>query len=101
MDKYLLAENPMSDNGCMAIIRTVAPIAIFEVIEGRVKCSKWHKYYQFMNSDDELETYTIEVFHYFIPGVTSIEEVGADYVYKQLDDAWHWFKAYIKWFDEN
>ena len=95
MDKHLLAENPMrSQEGGLCIIRTVDPISIWEVIEGHVKSKKtYHKHF---NHNGEF--YTIECFHYFTTNEDGLLDKN---VYKYMDDAWRWFKAYMQWEDDN
>lgn len=101
MDKHLLAENPMSDNGSLAIVRTVQPIAIFEILNG------WYvynagseivkKHYSYVNSDGVKEDYTLKCHHYFS---TDIDTPDVNEIYKFMDDAWHWYMAYLKWEDK-
>ena len=97
MDKHLLSENPMSDNGDLAIVRTVQPISIYQVLEGHHDL-KLSKKYRFVNSDGEVENYTLAVHHYFSTDVDTTDESE---IYKFMDDAWHWYKAYMQWEDKN
>lgn len=98
MDKHLLAENPMrASEGGLAIVRTVQPVAIFEVIEGHQECKDIHKAYSFKNSDGLIEEYTLRAHHYFSTDIDTIEESE---VYKFMDDAWYWYMAYMKWEDK-
>lgn len=97
MDKYLVARNEMSDNGCIAIIRTVQPVSHFEVIPGWKEVNELHKYYTYLNSDGIEEHYTLSVHHYFS---TDIDTVNEKEVFKFMDDAWHWYKAYMTWEDK-
>lgn len=55
------------------------------------------KHYFYKNSDGETEHYTLRCHHYFS---TDIDTVAESKVFKFMDDAWHWFMAYIKWQDE-
>lgn len=98
MDKHLLAENPMSDNGSLAIVRTVQPISIYEVIDGHIPHKGLAKHYTFKNSDGLFEEYTLRIHHYFSTDIDTVEESE---VFKFMDDAWHWYVAYMKWEDKN
>lgn len=96
MDKHLLAENPMRPHeGGLCIIRTVKPIAIFEVHEDHVNTGKYQKHYTFEDED-----FTFSMHHYFVEGILSVEEASIQNMYKHMDDAWYWFKAYMQWEDE-
>jgi hypothetical protein len=98
MDKHLLAENPMSDNGNLAIVRTIQPVSIYEVIVGHHKLKGIHKHYTYVNLDGVPEDYTLRAHHYF---TTDIDTVHESEVFKFMDDAWHWYMAYMKWEDKN
>lgn len=105
MDKHLLAENPMRlEHGGMAIIRTVAPIGIFEVLDGHLffeaeKTEKAYRYYKHFSYFEE--KYTLKL-HYYggfkEPAPTKDETLKM--AAKHMDDAWHWFMSYMKWEDE-
>ena len=98
MDKHLLAENPMrSPEGGLCIVRTVQPIAIYEVVEGWKELNIPHKNYTYRNSDGLEEHYTLAAHHFFS---TDIDTVDESIVFKFMDDAWHWYMAYMKWEDE-
>jgi hypothetical protein len=100
MDKHLLAENPMrAREGGLAIIRTVQPVSIYEVIEGHIEHLSKHqhfKLYTFKNSDGIFEDYTLRLHHYFS---TDIDMTDESEIFKFMDDAWCWFMAYMKWED--
>lgn len=103
MDKHLLAENPMrAPEGGLCIIRTVQPISIYQIEIGWVSFlgekAPLHKIYSYINSDGEKEKYTLRAHHFFS---TDIDTVNEDIVYKFMDDAWYWFKAYLEWEDKN
>lgn len=93
MDKHLLAENLMSGNGNLVIVRTIQPVSIYEVIEGHQNVKGINKHYY-----HEGEEFTLRAHHYF---TTDIDTVDESEVFKFMDDAWHWFVAYMKWEDEN
>jgi hypothetical protein len=101
MDKYLLAENPLTDNGDLAIIKTVDPIAIIGIKEGHNlvpdhPCSFW----QYGG-----EKYTLYVHHLFttkfteqvsnIAFVDVADNSREKLVKKELRRAWKWFEAYL------
>lgn len=98
MDKHLLAENPMSGNGNLAIVRTIQPVSIYEVIEGAKDCKGIYKAYTYENPNGVDEDYTLRAHHYFTTDIDTVDELE---VFKFMDDAWHWFVAYMKWEDEN
>jgi hypothetical protein len=89
-----------SPEGGECIIRTVNPVSIFEIYQGKIEFdkskfnSKYFKSYSFEN-----EQFTLRLHHYFttevMVGLTEIE------VYKKMDDAAHWYFAYCKWENEN
>jgi hypothetical protein len=102
MDKHLLADNPMRPSeGGLCIIKTVVPIGIFEVHEGHVffdsgKYKMGYRHYTFFE-----EKYTLSL-HYYggwkqdPPDETEAERQAMN----DMDNAWHWFMAYMKWEDE-
>ena len=93
MDKHLLAENPMrSPEGGLCIIRTIQPVSIYEVIEGTIEMKGICKRYYLNNT-----AYTLRCHHYFS---TDIDTANESEVFKFMDDAWHWYAAYLRWEDE-
>jgi len=92
MTRFLIADNPMVES-ITAIIHTLDPQAIIEVLEGHQQCSTPYRQYQF-----EQQLYTLRVHHLFTQEFDS--EKHYIIVTKLLDRAWHWFAAYIKWQDE-
>lgn len=36
MDRFMLAQNPMSGNGHVAILHTINPVAIIQVVDGEL-----------------------------------------------------------------
>lgn len=97
MDQHLLAENPMrGPKGGLAIIRTTQPVSIYEVYEGHEIMKGIWKHYHYKNSEGEIEKYTFRTHHFFSTDIdTATEEVAI----KFMDEAWHWFMAYMKWED--
>lgn len=97
MDRFLLAENPMNDGNC-AVIHTVDPMAIIECIEGYEHFNSPYRQYSFVNTDGETEGWTLRVHHLFSLEFDS--EQHHIIVTRLLDRAWHWYKAYMEWEDE-
>lgn len=94
MDKHLLAKNPMrSPKGGLCIIRTVIPIAIFEIKEGHRSNKEHRQLFSCKNRKGILEPYTLELFHYF---ATDEANPTPKNVQKYMKDAIFWYKAYIK-----
>lgn len=94
MDKYLLAVNPMTDNGDLAIVRTVQPVQIWQVLEGRRETKqRFTKTYAHKG-----EEFTLVLHHWFSP---DFDNQSDSVVWKGMDDAYHWYRAYIDWADEN
>ncbi len=93
LTRFLIADNPMVEGSPSAIIHTVNPHAIIEVIEGHVNASSPYRHFTY---NDEL--YTFRVHHLF-----TTEFDGEQHhiiVDKILNRAWHWFMAYMEWEDE-
>lgn len=87
----------MSDNGNLAIVRTIQPVSIFEIVEGYQELKGIYKHYTYLNSDGVQEYYTLRAHHYFS---TDIDTPDHNEVFKFMDDAWHWYTAYMQWEDE-
>ena len=100
MDRFLIAENPLSDNGNLAIIHTIDPMAIIEAREGYFKSQEGalYKHYTYINSDGIPEEWTLRVHHLYTQEFDS--ERHHAIVVKLLDRAWHWYAAYMAWEDE-
>lgn len=100
MDKHLLAENPIrSPKGGLCVVRTVKPISIFEIIHGHVEANKPFKYYTYVGDLGIREQYTLVINFMFAEGVASSEELESEYMTKYLDDAAHWYNAYLRFED--
>lgn len=102
MDKFLLAENPMrSPKGGLCIIKTVLPIGIFQVFEDHLffdtgKYRALYRHYVYKN-----EQYTLRLHYYGGFGKeTPSEEEVIERAFSDMDNAWHWFKSYMKFEDE-
>lgn len=83
----------MVEGAPSAIIHTVNPKAIIEIIEGHTECKSPYKQYQFYD-----ELYTLRVHHLFTTEFDS--EQHHIITTKLLDRSWHWFMAYMQWEDE-
>lgn len=94
MDRFLIADNPLSGNGHEAIIHTVDPVAIIEVIAG-------HKHYPpgvyYQHFQDGPEPFTLRLHHFFTTELDS--EQHAAVVGKLLSRAWHWYRSYLQFID--
>jgi hypothetical protein len=60
LTRFLIANNPMAEGSPPAIIHTIDPQAIIEIIEGHRACTTPYRHFTF----DE-EKYTLRVHHLF------------------------------------
>lgn len=97
MDKFLLAENPMTQEENLSVIHTVDPIAIIECIAGHTYCTTPYRQYSFTNVDGDQEDWTLRV-HHFHTRETNYDQ---HLVYSLLDEAWVWYMRYMNWEDNN
>ncbi len=96
MDRFLLAENPMSDTNSLAIIHTVEPVAIIEVLDGHISPSGQDTRHGHFTYGDEL--WTLQVKHLF---TTSFEPHTHELlINKLLSRAWRWYRSYLEWEDQ-
>lgn len=96
----MIADNPMSNTGATAVIHTVDPTAIIEVIEGHVKQKPgdYFKFFSFVNIDGVKEEWTLRVHFLFTRELDS--ERHASIAEHLLDRAWRWYHAYMNWEDQ-
>lgn len=99
LTRFLIADNPMAEGSTSAIIHTIDPIAIIQLIEDHVECSTPYRHYQYINTDGVPELWTLRVHHLFTTEFDS--EQHYIIVDKLLKRAWHWYKAYMEWEDNN
>lgn len=102
MDKHLLAENPMRpQDGGVCIIKTVAPIGIFEVHDGHLFFDTGKDKMLYRHFTFHKEEFTLSM-HYYggWKGAPPAEEEAVKQAMKDMDNAWHWYMAYMKWEDE-
>lgn len=105
MHKFILGENPQAPTtGGLWIVHLTNPVCIIEVVaEGEKAHSKkaiYRKEFNYKNTDNVIEKYQLRVHHYF----TTIfyEEKSTQKICESiLNDAWHWYKAYLTWEDKN
>lgn len=105
MHKFLLAENPQApETGGLWIIHLLEPICIIEAVTTgekiHTKKATYTKEFEYVNTDDFLEIWQLRIHHYF---TTDFDE-RKDAVMrtdKIMNEAWHWFKAYLIWEDNN
>lgn len=97
LTRFLIADNPMVEGSSSAIIHTIDPHAIIELIEGHKQCSSPYRHYSFVNIDGAPEQWTLRAHHLSTTEFDS--EQHHLIVTKLLDRAWHWYKAYMEWED--
>jgi hypothetical protein len=98
LTRFLIADNPMVEGAPSAIIHTVSPQAIIEVIEGHIYATSPYRHFQYVNTDGLAELYTLRVHHLF-----TTEFDGEQHhiiTTKLLSKAWHWYMAYMNWEDQ-
>ena len=93
LTRFLIADNPRVKGSPSAIIHTVSPQAIIEVIEAHVVAATPHKHFAYKD-----EAYTFRVHHLYTTEFDA--EQHHLIVDKLLNRAWHWYMAYMKWEDE-
>lgn len=94
LTRFLIADNPMVEGSPSAIIHTLEPQAILEIIEGHIQCTSPYRHYSFTNNEGLTEEYTLRAHHFFTREFDS--EQHHILVTKLLDRAWFWFKAYLQ-----
>ena len=97
MDRFLIADNPLSGNGHRAIIQTIKPQAIIECVDGHIDHTKPHRHYSFTNAAGETEPWTLSVSYL---SATNDNEQQLLVIDKLLKRAWHWYVAYLQWEEE-
>lgn len=87
--------------GGLCILKTVAPIGIFEVTEGHVFFDTGKDKMLYRHYDFKGEEYTLSL-HYYggWKGIPPTEQDEEKQAMNDMDNAWHWFMAYMKWEDE-
>lgn len=93
LTRFLIADNPMVEGLPSAIVHTVDPKAIIEIIEGHVHVGSPYRHYAY-----NAELFTLRVHHLFTTEFDG--ERHHAITSNLLDRAWHWFMAYMKWEDE-
>jgi len=93
MTRFMIADNHMVAGTTSAIIHTVDPQAIIEILEGHQVCTSPYRHFTYQN-----DLYTLRV-HYLFTQEFDTEQHHI-IVTKFLTRAWHWFVAYMKWEDE-
>lgn len=104
MDRFLLADNPMrpDQSGCF-IIHMIDPISIIACHENHVDIiNQPCRQYSYTNSDGILEHWTLSVHHMYTANMAALDDVNSQaMIDKLLKKAWHWYKAYMDWEDDN
>lgn len=108
MDRFLLAENPISNPNSKEyhheyIVHTVEPRCIIEIIcassesdmvvEDCCRNYKWQEFF-YRNSDGEVERWILAL-------ILGMSSVSTDEYLKVLPRAWRWYRSYIEWEDDN
>lgn len=90
----------MNEDGSIAVIHTIDPVAIVECIEDHVELppGTFYKHYSFHNINGEQENWILRLHHYFTTELDS--EQHASMVEKLLDKAWRWYQSYMNWEDK-
>lgn len=95
MDRFLLADNPRTNRG-LSIVHMMDPVAIIIVDEGHVNTGKKQKHFEY-----DYELYTLSMHHFFTTNMAGLDDkIGNEMTDKLLSKAWHWFKSYLQWEDE-
>lgn len=105
MHKFLLAENPQApETGGLWIIHLLDPICIIEAVTYREKIHTkkaiYTNEYNYINSDGITEIWQLRIHHYFTTDFNESKEADV-LCLKIMNDAWHWFRAYLIWEDKN
>lgn len=102
LNRFLLAEDPRNDGGGLAIVHTIDPIGIIGLIPDHVQHSRPFRRFTYRNSDGVTEEWTLYVHHYFTTNMALLDdEEGNKAIDKLLTRAWHWYKSYMEWEDNN
>lgn len=98
MDRFLLAENPMNARcKSLAVIHTIDPVAIIEVLEGHKRFDSGH-YRHFIHNS--VEPYTFRLHFQFSKSLAD-GDAQAKEVSQLFDRAWRWYRSYMEWEDNN
>lgn len=99
LNRFLLAEDPRSSlEGGTAIIHTIEPYSIIGVIHELVEHTQPYRHFIY----NEEESVTLYVHHMFTTNMAAADEVESDkMIDKLLNRAWHWYKSYLEWEDQN
>ena len=100
MEKFVLAENPMSNDETpkQYILHLPRPTAIIQIHLDKITPeNKYHKHFEYLNNDGINEQYTFSVLFYFSEDFSEDEKK----VYKLIDKAWRWYLSYLRWEDNN
>lgn len=96
MDKFLLAENPMSDSDEIYIVHALPPFALIAAIVGAFTYpdadQRIFQSFAFRNIDGVVEDHTLIIVY---------TEASHDQAEKLLSKAWRWYRSYMEWEDKN
>ena len=105
MHKFLLAENPQApETGGLWIVHLPNPICIIEAVTSgqkfQSKNAAYHQDFKYINTDGIVENWQLRLYHYFTTDFD--ERKNSDALAKKIiDEAWHWYRAYLAWEDKN
>lgn len=88
----------MRDDSGLWVIHLLEPKAIIRCTEGHVEVDTIYRHYQYINSDEVVEEWTLSAYHLFTTDFLTEPEMQAS---KLLDRAWRWFRSYLEFEDKN
>ncbi|GAO43819.1 hypothetical protein [Flavihumibacter petaseus] len=94
MDKFLLADNPMTESDETYIVHALPPFSLIQAFQGAGKANIAPELFQsfaFRNSIGEVEDWTLAILY---------SEAPVDQAGKLLSKAWRWYRAYMEWEDK-
>lgn len=98
MNRFLLAENPIHpEQSGVWVIHLFNPKAIIQCIYGHVITSQPHAHFTFINSNGDLEEWTLSAHHFFTNDFLTEPEAQVQPLIKK---AWRWYRAYLDWEDD-
>lgn len=97
MDRFVIADNPMSGKEQIILVHTVKPVTLIECIPGHVQCKTHFVLFEQLDFVNCNHKWTLRV-HY--TETKDIEQLD-----KLLNRAWHWYFKYMEklrgWEKEN
>ena len=102
-NKFTIAENPQVANDELFIIHHHQPIAHIRVWHEAISFDNSTRTftYNYQNINNDIETITFELTHCFFQGKILADAETDNKLSKLMNDAMHWYVAYLKWEDKN